>query len=183
MANRVSEIQSRLPNGKWRHVSTEDNPADCALRGIFGDELPNHHLWWHGSPRLRYDADQWPCHDIILSPEVPLEERILSMQCHPVREAWDLASRYFSWPKLIRVTAYVVKFTRRCRLTLKSCRNYNFSSPIQYSASKSIILSAAECNAAKTFWIKTIQAELFLLELNSLANGQSLSAKSSLLSL
>jgi len=52
MANRISDIQTRLPQAQWRHVPTTDNPADCASRGISPDELIDHPLWWHG-PVLR----------------------------------------------------------------------------------------------------------------------------------
>ncbi|XP_024893753.1 uncharacterized protein LOC112468697 [Temnothorax curvispinosus] len=46
--NRVHEIQSNLPDADWRYVPTQDNPADCASRGLYGDELLAHFLWWHG---------------------------------------------------------------------------------------------------------------------------------------
>ncbi|XP_011867810.1 PREDICTED: uncharacterized protein LOC105561982, partial [Vollenhovia emeryi] len=105
VANRVNEIQSRLPNCQWRHVSTEDNPADCASRGIFGDEIINHALWWRGPPWLQFDPDKWPSPDPCIAPTAPLEERIASLQCSQRRDPWDLASRYSSWPRLIRVTA------------------------------------------------------------------------------
>lgn len=48
VANRVSEIQSSPISIQLQHVSSSDNPADCASRGIFPEELEHHHLWWHG---------------------------------------------------------------------------------------------------------------------------------------
>ncbi|XP_012217595.2 uncharacterized protein [Linepithema humile] len=53
VSNRVSEVQSRLPSASWRHVPTADNPADCASRGISGNLLLSHHLWWQGPAWLR----------------------------------------------------------------------------------------------------------------------------------
>lgn len=44
VANRVSEIQTRLPNASWRHVLSTSNPADCASRGITVKELTSHGL-------------------------------------------------------------------------------------------------------------------------------------------
>lgn len=35
VANRVSEIQELLPATKWKHVMSQQNPADCASRGKF----------------------------------------------------------------------------------------------------------------------------------------------------
>ena len=34
VANRVSEITSTLPHAHWSHVSTHENPADLASRGL-----------------------------------------------------------------------------------------------------------------------------------------------------
>ncbi|XP_029662783.1 uncharacterized protein LOC115235262 [Formica exsecta] len=77
VANRVNDIQTRLPDVEWRHVPTEDNPADCASRGIFGDEIINRELWWHGPPWLLFDSDKWPCNNERLPEEAPLEEKAL----------------------------------------------------------------------------------------------------------
>ncbi|XP_076668216.1 uncharacterized protein LOC143368895 [Andrena cerasifolii] len=48
VANRVADIQRTLPNARWHHVRSQDNPADCASRGPAPSELPSHPLWWIG---------------------------------------------------------------------------------------------------------------------------------------
>lgn len=35
VGNRVSEIVDKIPPDRWNHVSSADNPADCASRGYF----------------------------------------------------------------------------------------------------------------------------------------------------
>jgi len=35
VGNRVSTIMELVPPDKWNHVSGQDNPADCASRGLF----------------------------------------------------------------------------------------------------------------------------------------------------
>ena len=45
MANRVAAIQEVLPAESWRFVPGDQNPADCASRGIPVDELIKHELW------------------------------------------------------------------------------------------------------------------------------------------
>ncbi|XP_015121547.1 uncharacterized protein LOC107044257 [Diachasma alloeum] len=45
IANRVSDIQTRIPTVNWRHVPTSTNLADCASRGIPPAELVSHELW------------------------------------------------------------------------------------------------------------------------------------------
>lgn len=60
VANRVSEIQTTLPLVNWRYVSSEDNPADCATRGVESSELKDHHLWWTGPSWLMLEKSKWP---------------------------------------------------------------------------------------------------------------------------
>ncbi|XP_070519714.1 uncharacterized protein [Cardiocondyla obscurior] len=60
VANRVTEIQETLPDAQWKHVSGNENPANCASRGISLSELAGHPLWWTGpvwlSPYDELDA-------------------------------------------------------------------------------------------------------------------------------
>lgn len=58
VSNRVSDIQSRIPFALWRHVSTNDNPADCASRGIQG--ISSYQLWWTGPTWLCLPTSEWP---------------------------------------------------------------------------------------------------------------------------
>ncbi|XP_039315440.1 uncharacterized protein LOC113004411 [Solenopsis invicta] len=173
VSNRVSEIQTRLPSATWRHISTIDNPADCASRGIPGRQLASHPLWWHGPPWLKLPSSQWP--DLVKHPETSME-RTLKRQVLLARpiEPWDLATRFSSWPKLLRVTAYILRFVSRIRR--------RDPPPVDMRESPSS-LAAAEISRAKTFWLKALQAELFPRELNALTNRAPLSTKSELLPL
>ncbi|XP_077264770.1 uncharacterized protein LOC143898862 [Temnothorax americanus] len=143
VANRVTQIQALVPRASWRHVSTNNNPADCASRGIFGDEILNHELWWHGPSWLTLNSDEWPIDDTRLPESAPLEEKTIVLQCHAPGQ-WDLATKYSSWPRLIRVTAYIIKFTRFCRRDRPS-DSLNLALTAS-PPSKSISLSAPECN-------------------------------------
>ncbi|XP_070169704.1 uncharacterized protein [Polyergus mexicanus] len=53
VANRVSEVQTRLPSIKWNHVLSKENPADCASRGLSPAELRDFELWWADPAWLR----------------------------------------------------------------------------------------------------------------------------------
>ncbi|XP_049866891.1 uncharacterized protein LOC126367429 [Pectinophora gossypiella] len=48
VANRVTEIINVVEKERWHHVTSQDNPADVASRGISPTELPDHILWWRG---------------------------------------------------------------------------------------------------------------------------------------
>lgn len=92
VANRVSEIQSRLPNASWRHISTDENPADCASRGIPEGQLSSHHLWWNGPSWLRLPETEWPAQISVSEIESVIEQnsRVTINLVQPI-ESWDLA--------------------------------------------------------------------------------------------
>jgi hypothetical protein len=48
VANRLSLIQTELPVSSWLHVSTKENPADLAKRGVRLIDLVKNNLWWRG---------------------------------------------------------------------------------------------------------------------------------------
>lgn len=75
VANRVSAIQSILPNTLWRHVLTQSNPADCASCGLAPDELKEHSLWWSGPSWLQCSQECWPNSSLIVPSDIHLEVR------------------------------------------------------------------------------------------------------------
>ncbi|XP_039951398.1 uncharacterized protein LOC120768688 [Bactrocera tryoni] len=52
VANRIAFIQSKSDINAWRHIRSEDNPADCASRGITPIGLMGNELWWKGPPLI-----------------------------------------------------------------------------------------------------------------------------------
>jgi Pao retrotransposon peptidase len=59
VANRVNEIQSNTNINNWHHVSTKENPADCASRGIRPSALKDFSLWWQGPSWLSEVETKW----------------------------------------------------------------------------------------------------------------------------
>jgi hypothetical protein len=60
VSNRVGEIQNESEQSKWRHVPTEQNPADVPTRFPKVDDLKKSDLWWNGPDFLRKGESQWP---------------------------------------------------------------------------------------------------------------------------
>jgi len=56
----VAAIQELIPEERWRYVSTQQNPADLATRGISVDDYKDKSLWWHGPSWLRSSSETWP---------------------------------------------------------------------------------------------------------------------------
>ncbi|XP_076397965.1 uncharacterized protein LOC143266315, partial [Megachile rotundata] len=174
VANRVTAIQSMVPNAEWRHVPSSDNPADCASRGLKGTELRKKTLWWQGPTWLREPESGWPSKVTPSDDSAASERRILTCHATAQTPTWDLAIRISSWTKLIRVTAYIRRFVNRCR-----SRSSLDVSPLKNSCA----LTAEECAAAKTFWLAQIQQEIFSKEIQALKNAKPLSRESRLLAL
>ncbi|XP_025264298.1 uncharacterized protein LOC112637853 [Camponotus floridanus] len=80
VANRVSLIQERLPEARWRHVPGKDNPADCASRGVLPSDLVGHPLWWTGPSWLLEDQARWPDNDgALLNAAMPEQRAVASL--------------------------------------------------------------------------------------------------------
>ncbi|XP_033222802.1 uncharacterized protein LOC117176657 [Belonocnema kinseyi] len=168
-ANRVSEIQTIVPSAIWHHVPGADNPADCASRGLSACDFSQFSLWWNGAAWLKRQ-EEWP--SALLGPPehtVPKEKRRVTVNVAVrVNEPCDLLSRYSSLDKLLRVTAWCLRF----RDALK-CR----------SISVSRILVASDLRTALLFSIQQEQNRYFSNEITALKNKMQISKNSTLIKL
>ncbi|XP_032688150.1 uncharacterized protein LOC116852180 [Odontomachus brunneus] len=156
-----------------RHVSTRENPADCASRGCLGNDLVHHPLWWQGPTWLRLDPSMWPPPATMISTGLEENPRV-AVHVETSAASWDLATRYSLWPKLIRITAYLLRFIAKLR------RSVSKDAPI---ASESRALSFIECQTSRLFWLHRIQSEVFPLERQALEKQRSIPSKSPLCAL
>ncbi|XP_050307697.1 uncharacterized protein LOC126744367 [Anthonomus grandis grandis] len=60
VANRVQQIQDRIPPNRWFHISGVGNPADCLSRSLLPKQLLDHPLWFNGPPWLKLSHELWP---------------------------------------------------------------------------------------------------------------------------
>ncbi|KAH7703058.1 Pao retrotransposon peptidase family protein [Aphelenchoides avenae] len=81
--NRLKEIREfqETLGIRFRHVRTDQNPADIVSRGIPANELQDNHLWWHGAPFLRQPDIEWPPQPQVL----PLDDQ--SQATAPAQES------------------------------------------------------------------------------------------------
>ncbi|XP_043466955.1 uncharacterized protein LOC122501502 [Leptopilina heterotoma] len=70
VGNRVSQIQDLTEIDCWRHVRSENNPADCISRGVAPNLLASLKLWWQGPEFLFNDKSEWPS-NVVLPDDVP----------------------------------------------------------------------------------------------------------------
>ncbi|XP_015125115.1 uncharacterized protein LOC107046906 [Diachasma alloeum] len=109
VANRVSAIQQEAPGIEWRHVRSEDNPADALSRGQLPGELVNNKIWRQGPAWLMHPEDTW-----CWQPIVPLENdsEVKVATCLHIITEFNLFTRYSSWIKLRRHVAIWRRFFR-----------------------------------------------------------------------
>ena len=60
VANRVELIRSYSNPNQWKYVSTNDNPADDASRGISGERPSQQRRWFEGPEFLWKPEQEWP---------------------------------------------------------------------------------------------------------------------------
>lgn len=169
VANRTTEILESFTSNQWSHVRTEDNPADCASRGISPVDLPTHHLWWSGPDWLHKTPEHWPAQDISI-PEVicPEEKKTTHIHTVEVQQSPLMLQKFSDYLKIIRCTAW--------------CRRFiNNSRP---GAVKSIgCLTTVELNQSLNIYLQWIQRNTFGDEINALKKQENISSKSKLRSL
>lgn len=165
IGNRTSEILTITGRHQWAHVQSQQNPADCASRGIPPAELIFHHLWKNGPVWLKEEKITYTNPKNL---ETKLEERkietyLAGATLNVENEDDRLWSKYSSLTKLLRVVAY-------CRRILKSKHK-----PHTY-------LLKSEINEALVIMLKKCQRQSFEGEIHATKTG-TLQRKSQLTSL
>jgi len=79
VSNRVHQVHILLPSCKWGYVRTDDNPADCASRGLQPSALMQFSLYWYGPQFLRHSEESWDLSPCIMSLEELPETKGVSL--------------------------------------------------------------------------------------------------------
>ncbi|XP_043263812.1 uncharacterized protein LOC122404025 [Colletes gigas] len=107
VANRVSEIQQSTDGGQWRHVPSQDNPADCLSRGVEPSELRYNNNWFSGPQWLRQAEDKWPF-NALLPAELPERRTVVSLAT--AAPTIPIINRFSALGRLERTIAYCLRF-------------------------------------------------------------------------
>ncbi|XP_029159529.1 uncharacterized protein LOC114931579 [Nylanderia fulva] len=168
VANRVSQIQTLLPDAHWRHVAGRENPADCASRGVTPEDLRNHKLWWTGPTWLSGDEAAWPGANIDVPEDDLPEQRVTSLVVKaPVTTEPDLLLRFPTLQRLLRVTAW-------CRRWLN---------PVRRDARPGRPLQPDELDSALFRWLRVVQALHFPTDVAAASAGRTTPPQSHLVKL
>ncbi|XP_075157594.1 uncharacterized protein LOC142230857 [Haematobia irritans] len=123
VANRVTKIIEVVDSTKWRHVRSEDNPADLASRGVYPQELVGNHLWWHGPEWLRHPSHLWPESPISDNGIIEIEKKPVKVHFSFFDDFEDVLNRFSCYSRAVRVIAYIYRFYYSVHSKLRSNSN------------------------------------------------------------
>lgn len=169
VSNRVSRIQDLTNKFKWKHVTSELNPADFISRGLYGDQIVQNCLWWQGPHFLTKITNFDDFHFKFKDSDSTLEEM------KPVKNSvfatnvsdWvqTIIDRVSNYSKLIRIFSFLFRFINNCR----------------HPHSKALgSICVKEIREAENFVIKNHQKGEYFQEIKDIKNGHPISPKSKL---
>ncbi|XP_065075304.1 uncharacterized protein LOC135699056 [Ochlerotatus camptorhynchus] len=144
VAHRVGEILESTDVSEWRWVPSKLNPADEATNWGRGPYFDHNSQWFDGPEFLRLPQEAWP--KAAESTESTSEDVRPSVLFHIVVEPVLDFERFSSWKRMLRTTAYVLRFL------------YNTSKPEQKLLGP---LTQAELLGAEHTILKRIQRESY----------------------
>lgn len=169
VSNRITETTARIPAAHWRHVRSEDNPADPASRGVLPSQL-NQNQWFHGPTWLSKPQPEWPESTINQKTD---EERRKHINLTSREEKHSFIStfieRFSSLPKLLRVFALLMRLATKCHKTKLD----NSSNNTVHSTKSHITVH--ETKAALQRVIFLVQQEEFADDISRIKDGDNCS--------
>ena len=172
VGNRISFILDRIPPHKWKHVPGDQNPADCASRGMFPHELMSHDLWWKGPDWLRSTPACWPRQTNLSTDASEVDELVQTCHLTTIHNPDPLLSvkQFSSYNKVIRVTAWVMRFINNCRVSCTRSASDRLATP----------LTVQEIATAENYWLSVSQKECFAQEMQTIKSNSALPSGSPL---
>ncbi|XP_058449333.1 uncharacterized protein LOC131429292 [Malaya genurostris] len=171
IANRVSEIQTCTQGSRWHHIAGKHNPADLITRGMSVVDFLSSDLWHYGPTWLKLPEAEWPVTTQQQKlPEEILERRSIVAVVQSEPTIHEIFNRSSSYNRLIRITAYCLRFST-------ACRRQAITESVK---EKTIALSVDEMSFARVRLIQLAQADTFADEMRDLGRGKTLSSRSHL---
>lgn len=165
VANRVKQITALMESSCWRYVKSEENPADCASRGLSPSQLEKHSLWWQGPTWLStYETKINEEQPYSTTLDLKQTKQVNTIQMSNNNEIIDqLLTNQSSLTKAIRILAWVLRFKSK--------------------EAKQAYLTAQELNEARLLIVKNVQHKELSREVSDLINNKSVNNKSKIYSL
>ena len=119
-------------------------------------------MWWNGPSWLAGPDSQWPQRTFLPSNEPSTEQKELCLiSSHQVIESLFPLDRYSTFSRIQRVTAWILRFIRNCRIAVDSRSRHPYQ-------------STTELRRAERYWLLFTQVNCFAQELASLRSKHDL---------
>ena len=144
----MTEIQELSESRKWNYCSTDQNPADLLTRGIAAHEYLKSKLW-KSEPNWLTDERNFPSlqlttENAILLATTDKQQDEVQTQTEPgIHNVIDI-KKFSIYRKLIRVTAYVIRFMNLCKAKLRTSRSLSSIKPLtvpETSRSRKVVVT------------------------------------------
>lgn len=119
VSNRIQKIHLSSSPQQWRYVSTSDNPADFASRGLSAREILTSS--WFKGPLFLWEKEIPPATDVSAEIQIgdPEVKRIqaLNTQTQNQLSLSDRLSKFSSWSKAVQAVARLIRCVRHDKST------------------------------------------------------------------
>ncbi|GFX34724.1 integrase catalytic domain-containing protein [Trichonephila clavipes] len=162
--NRVAKIQELYPNQLWRHVPSDQNPADLVSRGVDPDKPLQQNLWFNGPTFLSGD-DDYPnrtinCREKLdeynselkncVNEQIENFQSVLNIHVNDfLNDLLNLSNNYIT---ILRVLSFIFRFVENLKGINK------VAGP----------LTTKEFEKAETYMVKKVQEQEFSSDINHL---------------
>ena len=172
VSNRVREIQDLVAPLQWKFCKGTENPADVASRGCSASELVKNDVWSKGPAWIKENSlpNFFPEIKSELDDEEVLKEQRKTVVVSLIQEneEFELLSKFSSWTKLKRVTAWCLRFIRNIKRPSERITGF---------------LTVDELKESTNAIVKLVQKHEFREELKVLKSNKSLNSTNKLLPL
>ena len=114
VANRVQRIRDETDPIQWRHVDSENNPADDASRGLEGNQITKRHRWVRGPDFLWHPENEWPKFPCDLDAVFADDHEVKKVVTHATvsdekEEILTRFARFSNWNRMKRCVARILR--------------------------------------------------------------------------
>lgn len=139
-ANRISEIQMSTNPSEWKHVPTQDNPADLISRGQEVKKFLDNVAWTKGPSWICASEETWPQLQFQVY-DVPDMRPNRSLSLFKITQfGIDILRRYNDIGKLQRVIAYCKRFVNSSKIKNSDNRQKGALTPQKLKEAITIIV-------------------------------------------
>ncbi|KAL6481772.1 hypothetical protein MHYP_G00098520 [Metynnis hypsauchen] len=117
VANRIQRIRSSTNPEQWRHVSSENNPADYGSRGLNAVQLKESN--WLKGPDFLWQQNL-PCEEEMVGEVESTDPELRKAHIHTVetkefRSMVNRFTKFSDWPRAVRAVARLKRFARELK--------------------------------------------------------------------